>query len=559
MEPTTFLEHYRICTGEAGREVTRTGAALNYRAIDTRTHEPVRLQLIPKSTIDPEKLAQLKDRAETAQKLDHVNIAKTFAVGVDNDYFVVVSEYFEGETADSWVVENGPMAADAALRAGLQIVRALGAAAFFNLTHRAIQPSNLTIVSGESPGGGWPFVKLLNFGLASLELHSDSKEAPEIAPSISAQFASPEQRAGGEINFESEMYSLGATICFLLTGTAPFAVSGMKARLRIRRLPELRRAPKPLHNLLVSLLRENPDNRPHDPVALEKEIRDCLTKIERRQALGRKLGLSLASVIARKPEQEKPPPSVFAQVLRGFAAFAVLILAGAATAEYFFHDKIPFLRHNTTIGVPVGVPESVAYANASNNSAQPAQTPAAVVEMAKNELSPAPQAESPPASAPPIATNSPEVAAITKEPVAPGIGPEDQQASEISEQSAPAESTESATETKSKSTSENERSTALRDNASPARTDGGQASRRPRVGRSYSDNDNRRTNYEGRGRARVIGRTPDGRPIVRLTSGRVVILPRPGEAVYQTNPRRRYYSERPDNFVPPQQPFYPDY
>jgi len=559
MEPTTFLEHYRICTVEAGREVTRTGAALNYRAIDTRTHAPVRLQLIPKSTIDPEKLAQLKERAETAQKLDHVNIAKTFAVGVDNDYFVVVSEYFEGETADSWVIENGPMAADAALRAGLQIVRALGAAAFFNLTHRAIQPSNLTIVSGESPGGGWPFVKLLNFGLASLELHSDSKEAPEIAPSISAQFASPEQRAGGEINFESEMYSLGATICFLLTGAAPLAVSGMKARLRIRRLPELRRAPKPLHNLLVSLLRENPDNRPHDPVALEKEIRDCLTKIERRQALGRKLGLSLASVIARKPEQEKPPPSVFAQVLRGFAAFAVLILAGAATAEYFFHDKIPFLRHNTTIGVPVGVPDSVAYANASNNSAQPAQTPAAAVEMAKNEPSPAPQAESPAASAPPIATNSPEVAAVTKEPAAPGIGPEDQQASEISEQSAPAESTESATETKSKSTSENERSTALRDNASPDRADGGQASRRPRVGRSYSDNDNRRTNYEGRGRARVIGRTPDGRPIVRLTSGRVVILPRPVEAVYQTNPRRRYYSERPDNFVPPQQPFYPDY
>src|SRR5436305_12956472 len=89
------------------------------------------------------------------------------------------------------VIDTGPMAPDAALRVGLQIVRALGAAAYFNLTHRAIQPSNLMIVSGESPGGGWPFVKLLNFGLASLELHSDSNEAPEIAPSISTQFASP--------------------------------------------------------------------------------------------------------------------------------------------------------------------------------------------------------------------------------------------------------------------------------------------------------------------------------------------------------------------------------
>ena len=51
MEPTTFLEHYRIGTGEAGREVSRTGAAINYKAIDTRSHEPVRLQLIPLATI----------------------------------------------------------------------------------------------------------------------------------------------------------------------------------------------------------------------------------------------------------------------------------------------------------------------------------------------------------------------------------------------------------------------------------------------------------------------------------------------------------------------------
>src|SRR6266404_3515960 len=184
MEPTTFFEHYRISTGEAGREVSRTGAAINYKAIDTRSHDTVRLQLIPKATIDPEKLAQLKERVETAEKLDHVNIAKTLAVGIENDYFAIVSENSEGETADSWIVENGPMAADAALRVGLQVVRALGAAAFFNLTHRAIQPSNLMIVPGESPSGGWPFVKLLNFGLAGLELHSDSNEAPEIAPSI---------------------------------------------------------------------------------------------------------------------------------------------------------------------------------------------------------------------------------------------------------------------------------------------------------------------------------------------------------------------------------------
>src|SRR5256885_1030487 len=362
MEPTTFFEHYRIGTGEAGREVSRTGAAINYKAIDTRSHEPVRLQLIPLATIEPEKLAQLKERAETAEKLDHVNIARTFAVGVEHDYFAIVSEHFEGETADSWIVANGPMVADAALRVGLQVVRAIGAAAFFNLTHRAIQPSNLMIVSGQSPDGGWPFVKLLNFGLASLELHSDSSEARELAPTISPQFASPEQRANGEIDFRSEMYSLGATMCFLLTGAAPLAVSGMKARLRIRRLPELRRAPKVLHNLLVHLLRENPENRPQDPVALEREMRDCLTKIERRQAIGRKLGIPLAAVIPRKSKQPKEPATPLRQVLRGMVAVVVFLLAAGAAAEFFFPDKIPFLRRSKEVGVPIGIPDASRFA-----------------------------------------------------------------------------------------------------------------------------------------------------------------------------------------------------
>src|SRR2546429_9769728 len=330
MEHTTFFEHYRISRSddESAQEVSRTGAAINYKAIDTRSHEPVQLQLIPVATIEPSKLQQLKERAQTAEKLDHVNIAKTLAVGVEHDYLALVSEHFEGETVDSWIVANGPMPADAALRVGLQVVRAIGAAAFFNLTHRAIQPSNLMIVPGQSPDGSWPFVKLLNFGLAGLELHSDSAEARELAPSISPQFASPEQRANGEIDFRSEMYSLGATMCFLLTGAAPLAVSGMKARLRIKRLPELRRAPKVLHNLLVYLLRENPENRPQDPVALEKEMRDCLTKIERRQAIGRKLGIPLAAVIPRKSKQPKEPATPLAHVMRGLVAVLCIIFAG---------------------------------------------------------------------------------------------------------------------------------------------------------------------------------------------------------------------------------------
>src|SRR5712691_9280190 len=368
MEQTTFFEHYRVCEDESAHEVSRTGAAINYKAIDTRSKEPVQLQLIPVATVEPTKLQQLKERAETAEKLDHVNIAKTFAVGVEHDYLALVSEHLEGETTDSWIVAHGPMPADAALRVGLQVVRAIGAAAFFNLTHRAIQPSNLMIVPGQSPDGGWPFVKLLNFGLAGLELHSEGSEARELAPSIAPQFASPEQLLDHEIDFRSQIYSLGATMCFLLTGAAPLAVSGMKARLRIRRLPELRRAPKALRSLLVHMLRENPENRPQDPVAFESELRDCLTKIERRQAIGRQLGIPLAAVISQKPKKPREPKTPLAQVSRGFLAFALLLLAATALGAYLFPDAIP-LWHRTA--KMVGVPDASSVMPPQTTSAAP--------------------------------------------------------------------------------------------------------------------------------------------------------------------------------------------
>ena len=192
------------------------------------------------------------------QKLDHINIAKVFAVCVDNEYVGLISEYVEGDTVDSWIVAHGPMPADAALRIGLQVVRALGSAAFHGLAHRAIQPSNLMIVPGQTADGGWPLVKLLNFGLAGLEIYSDGVEVHELTSAATPQFASPEQLLNRPLDFRSEMYSLGATMCFLLTGAVPLAVSGMKARLRVRRLPELRRAPKALRNLLVHMLRRIP-------------------------------------------------------------------------------------------------------------------------------------------------------------------------------------------------------------------------------------------------------------------------------------------------------------
>src|ERR1700730_4259480 len=111
MERTTFAEYYRICAKGDGcaRELSRVGSATTYKAKDIRSGEPVTLSLIPITSVDPATRERFEEQARIAQLLDHINIAKVSAFGVEDDRFVFVSEYLEGETLDSWIAANGPM------------------------------------------------------------------------------------------------------------------------------------------------------------------------------------------------------------------------------------------------------------------------------------------------------------------------------------------------------------------------------------------------------------------------------------------------------------------
>ncbi len=137
MERREFFDHYRISSDEP---VSRTGAATNYKATDTRTGDAVMLQLIPLTSVDPTKRVQFEERVRIVQQLDHINIARVVGLESDDEYLGLVSEWVDGETAESWIVSHGPMSADAVLRIGLQVVRALGAAAYLALSHRAVKP-----------------------------------------------------------------------------------------------------------------------------------------------------------------------------------------------------------------------------------------------------------------------------------------------------------------------------------------------------------------------------------------------------------------------------------
>jgi len=591
MEAKIFLEHYRICTDadDSPHEVSRTGAAINYKATDVRSSEPVALQLVPLASVDPAALDEFKERARSAQKLDHLNIARLLAVGVQDEYIVLVSEYVEGETADSWVVGLGPMAVDAVFRVGIQVVRALAAAAFYSLTHRAIQPSNIMIVAGRTDDGGWPVVKLLNFGLAGLESHSDSVQAQELASSIAPQFASPEQLQNRTLDFRSEIYSLGATMCFLLTGAVPLVLDGRKTRFRARRLPELRHAPKELRNLLGYMLQENPEQRPQDPVRFEEEIRKCLTKVERRQAIRRKLGVPMAAVIpipASKESTSVTRPAV--QILGAVLVFVVLLLMGAAAAEFLLpKGTIPFFhlsRGPHKIGIPIGVSDGAA--TASNTSAPVVAPTSPVANQPASAAANQPSTNPPPAPAGSDADSRAQIASKTHEsqPEPPPTQPATNSSSALAEPNAssPAQIASTTHESQSEPAAEGPDDSSAGQGKPAGKQDSetrDSASSSADKAKSITSNSNRTSRTQrareadsfpneytrsapghrpsGSVHARFLGTTADGRMILRLPSGHVVVVT-PGAPDQELDaPPRRRLTERPETFVPRPAPVYP--
>jgi len=272
MEKKTFLEHYRLCREEgAPVELDRVSGRVSYKALDTRFGETVVLTRIPVTDVVPAERAKFEEQARAARVLDHVNIVKLLGFGQEKEEFVFVTEYMEGETLDAWVGAHGPMPPEAVLRVALQAVNAVAAAGYHGVTHRALQPGDFVIIPGQVAEGGWPFVKIANFGMSGSTALS----------SHAAEFSSPEERENKTHDFRSEIYALGATLCFLLTGE-----SNPGARLQ-----HLKQFSKPLRNLLGHMLRENPEERPQDPVVLAEAIRDCLTKVARRQEFARKFAV----------------------------------------------------------------------------------------------------------------------------------------------------------------------------------------------------------------------------------------------------------------------------
>ena len=278
--------HFEVETGADGFpvELGAGAMAITYRARDTVLNSLVALKVIDRKVAqNPGSRSRFLREARAAANIRHPNVARVTYYGEQDGECFYAMELVEGETLEARVRRDGPMPLALALDVVEQAARALVAAEACGVVHRDIKPSNVML---ESDPTGALRVKLIDYGVAKVMGAQTQSGAEQTHAGFigTPAFASPEQFAGGgqlPVDTRSDIYSLGVTFWYLLTGRTPFVGRTME-EIRARQESELPseqlkklRLPGRVVALLKSMLAADPDHRPQSARELLLAVHSC--------------------------------------------------------------------------------------------------------------------------------------------------------------------------------------------------------------------------------------------------------------------------------------------
>jgi serine/threonine protein kinase/Tfp pilus assembly protein PilF len=310
-------------------ELGRGSMGVTYRATDTSLRRKVALKII--KTDIAERSADARERfvreARAAAALRHEHIATVYQFGMrlETGQYFYAMELIEGETLDQRVRRAGPLDARSTIGIAQQVTSALAAAEKHGLVHRDLKPANLMLVNPDEPEvmgsdqarskrsriralrkSGIPVVKIIDFGLAkALHTATDPKSLTHDRFVGTPAFASPEQFApkafGAALDVRSDIYSLGETLWFALTGKPPFGGRTLSEIHRAQKsnalpLEQLKGAHIPfrLRSVLGSMLAFEPASRPGTG-ELAARLQRCSQ--EARKARRTRVALTAAAIL----------------------------------------------------------------------------------------------------------------------------------------------------------------------------------------------------------------------------------------------------------------------
>ena len=205
------------------RELGRGGMGIVLLARDVALDRPVAIKLLPPYLATQ---AHERDRflqeARTAAGLAHPNIVPIHLVEAHGDLVFFVMGFVDGETLRDRVERAGPLPPRLATKLMQEVAWALGAAHQRGVIHRDVKPDNIMIERATERA------VVTDFGIA-LGSREGKAESPGGAITGTARYMSPEQACGEPVDARSDLYSLGATFFYALTGRAPFEAANAPA------------------------------------------------------------------------------------------------------------------------------------------------------------------------------------------------------------------------------------------------------------------------------------------------------------------------------------------
>jgi serine/threonine protein kinase len=280
------FQDFEICCRDDGvslDELGRGAMGITYRGRDLTLGSLVALKVISaRYSGDPDSRDRFRREARAAAQLRHPNVAAVFHFGeTDTGRCFYAMELIDGETVEAYVRRHRLVPPYLALEIGVQVARALVAAEAHGLVHRDLKPSNLMIVRNQSGDPDAITVKVIDFGLAkSVAIALAEADDTRVGFSGTPDFASPEQLRADRalLDTRSDIFSLGATLWYLLCGRPPFRGSSAgKPRDEVLPVEQLALAhvPEPVITLLRSMLAAEPVGRPSSAQELLAELQRC--------------------------------------------------------------------------------------------------------------------------------------------------------------------------------------------------------------------------------------------------------------------------------------------